>query len=377
MTAIPKSTTLTAPIAPSDTNDTYATHYARYGNGGLMSAANESAREAIPADRREEGMWVQQLDDNSYWRLLGGIANGDWEEVTMTPANIVGLAALLLAKEDSLGNPPGLGYTITSDTLGARSWVALSGLDLSPYELKSEKGQANGYAELDGSGLVPSAQLPSYVDDVIEVANYAALPGTGESSKIYILATPYTSGGITSSQFRWSGSAYAAIVASPGTTDAVTEGSTNLYYTNARASAAAPVQSVSGKTGTVTLTASDVGLGSVDNTADTAKPVSTPQQTALNLKSDKVTATTGAVISFAAPQVYNSVASPSASNITDDLTGAIIGVIQKIYHNHSVAPTFPAGWVKMGTGAYTTSTLNVIYCEWVSGTRVEYWISKP
>ena len=89
------------------------------------------------------------------------------------------------------------------------------------------------------------------------------------------------------------------------------------------------------------------------------------------------TATTSSVISFIVPQVYNSVASPSSSNITDSLTSAKIGIVQKIYHNHTVAPTFPAGWVKMGTATYTTSTLNVIFAEWVSSTRVEYWITKP
>lgn len=50
--------------------------------------------------------------------------------------------------------------------------------------------------------------------------------------------------------------------------------------------AAAPVTSVAGKTGAVTLAKGDVGLGSVDNTADSAKPVSTAQQTALNAKVD-------------------------------------------------------------------------------------------
>lgn len=83
-------------------------------------------------------------------------------------------------------------------------------------------------------GLVPSANLPSYVNNVIEASTFASLPATGESGKIYVLDTPYTAGGITSSQFRWSGSAYAPIIASPGTTDAVTEGSTNLYFTVAR-----------------------------------------------------------------------------------------------------------------------------------------------
>jgi hypothetical protein len=50
--------------------------------------------------------------------------------------------------------------------------------------------------------------------------------------------------------------------------------------------ALAPVQSVAGKTGSVALAKGDVGLSNVDNTADTAKPVSTLQQTALNLKQD-------------------------------------------------------------------------------------------
>lgn len=51
-------------------------------------------------------------------------------------------------------------------------------------------------------------------------------------------------------------------------------------------SPAPPVTSVAGKTGAVTLAKGDVGLGNVDNTADSAKPVSTPQQNALNLKAN-------------------------------------------------------------------------------------------
>lgn len=96
-----------------------------------------------------------------------------------------------------------------------------------------EKSAWSGKADLVG-GKVPSAQLPSYVDDVIEATDFASLPSTGESGKIYVLDAPHTADGITSSQYRWSGSAYAPIVASPGTTDAVTEGSTNLYFTEAR-----------------------------------------------------------------------------------------------------------------------------------------------
>jgi hypothetical protein len=65
----------------------------------------------------------------------------------------------------------------------------------------------------------------------------------------------------------------------PRTTTQLPEG-TNLYFTNSRASSAAPVQSVSGRTGVVVLTSSDVGLINVDNTSDVNKPVSTLQAAA-------------------------------------------------------------------------------------------------
>lgn len=105
--------------------------------------------------------------------------------------------------------------------------------------ITAKRGENNGIAPLDSSGLVPAVNLPSYVDDVVEVANFAALPGTGETGKIYVLDTPYTQSGVTSAQFRWSGSAYVAIIASPGSTDSVTEGTTNLYFTVTRVLASA------------------------------------------------------------------------------------------------------------------------------------------
>ena len=71
-------------------------------------------------------------------------------------------------------------------------------------ENSANKGANNGYASLDGAGKVPSGQLPSYVDDVVEVANYAALPATGETGKIYITLD-------TNFVYRWSGSVYVKI----------------------------------------------------------------------------------------------------------------------------------------------------------------------
>ena len=72
------------------------------------------------------------------------------------------------------------------------------------------KGQPNGIAPLNASGMIDVAYLPSYVDDVIEVATYASLPATGESDKIYVVVTDETSDNNTSS-YRWTGTSYAMV----------------------------------------------------------------------------------------------------------------------------------------------------------------------
>lgn len=75
----------------------------------------------------------------------------------------------------------------------------------------SEKGAVNGVAPLDSSGKVPLTNLPAL---------------------------------------------------GPSSTDSLSEGTTNLYHTTVRAAAAAPVQSVNGKTGAFALNAADVGAAS-------------------------------------------------------------------------------------------------------------------
>lgn len=70
-----------------------------------------------------------------------------------------------------------------------------------------QKGAKNGLATLDSSGKVPTSQLPSYVDDVLEYAQKSSFPATGESGKIYISQND-------NKTYRWSGSAYVEISAS-------------------------------------------------------------------------------------------------------------------------------------------------------------------
>jgi hypothetical protein len=76
-------------------------------------------------------------------------------------------------------------------------------------------GAANGVATLGGDGKVPSNQLPSYVDDVVEVANFAALPVTGETGKIYITLD-------NNKVYRWTGSIYVEIAANNAVWGAIT-----------------------------------------------------------------------------------------------------------------------------------------------------------
>jgi hypothetical protein len=76
-------------------------------------------------------------------------------------------------------------------------------------------GAANGVATLGGDGKVPSNQLPSYVDDVVEVANFAALPVTGETGKLYITLD-------NNKVYRWTGSIYVEIAANNAVWGAIT-----------------------------------------------------------------------------------------------------------------------------------------------------------
>ena len=91
--------------------------------------------------------------------------------------------------------------------------IVINAEDATARIAASEKGAAGGVATLDGSGLVPASQLPSYVDDVVEVANFAALPDPGEASKIYVTLDD-------NKIFRWTGSIYIQIPSGVGTADA-------------------------------------------------------------------------------------------------------------------------------------------------------------
>lgn len=97
----------------------------------------------------------------------------------------------------------------------------------------TQKGAANGVVPLGADSLIPSAYLPSYVDDVLEYADQGSFPVTGESGKIYIALD-------SNKQYRWSGSTYIEI-------------------------SSGAVQSVNGQTGIVTLTTAHIAASTNKN----------------------------------------------------------------------------------------------------------------
>ena len=75
---------------------------------------------------------------------------------------------------------------------------------VSEAALGALRGANSGIATLDSSGKVPASQLPSFVDDVVEYANLAAFPGTGEGGKIYVAQD-------TGKVYRWASNSYVII----------------------------------------------------------------------------------------------------------------------------------------------------------------------
>lgn len=91
----------------------------------------------------------------------------------------------------------------------AKNLVLADGTNIaqSTFIPATEKGANSGVATLGADGKVPASQLPSFVDDVIEVANFAALPAEGEAGKIYVTLD-------NNKTYRWGGTAYVEISAS-------------------------------------------------------------------------------------------------------------------------------------------------------------------
>ena len=133
--------------------------------------------------------------DGTQW-ISGGSGGGGYVLPVATATTLGGVLAKAKGTDDTVEvavDSTGKLYVPTYPTLSSLGAIA-----------SSEKGANNGVATLGADGKVPSGQLPSYVDDVIEVANYASLPNPGETGKIYVTLDD-------NKIYRWSGSTYIEI----------------------------------------------------------------------------------------------------------------------------------------------------------------------
>lgn len=170
---------------------------------GLGNVANVSA---IPdSDRNKPDGGVPTLDANGRVadsNKLGGKEASyytNYKNITGTPTALKNPTALTVGSKTYDGSSA---VTITKADLG------LSSIEEDTAYVRADKvGVANGVASLDTNGKVPTAQLPSFVDDVLEYTNRGAFPTQGEAGKIYV----EISSGKT---YRWSGTTYVEISSS-------------------------------------------------------------------------------------------------------------------------------------------------------------------
>ncbi|PBC02677.1 hypothetical protein [Mesorhizobium sp. WSM3860] len=226
---------------------------------------------------------------------------------------------------------------------------------------ESEKGNANGYAELDATGKVPAAQLPSALFGSLSYqgtwnanTNTPTIPAASSANRgqYYKVATAGATNvsGITDWQIGdW--------IVSNGTAWDKIDNTDQ-------------VSSVAGLVGTITVAAlktalvlvkADVGLGNVDNTADSAKPVSTAQAAADALKADKATtvsagglATGGGDLSASRTITVTKSTNAQAMAGTDDTTAMTPLRVKDAITALSPAPNYGVGNAALAYGAVGT-----------------------
>ena len=211
-------------------------------NGILYRAKRNTSNFPVVFATQDGDFVTHTINGNLAYVITDWTLNSDWE-VFMDAS----IGYTLASKQDALAFD-------TTPTNNSNNMVK-SGAIKAALDLKlntSLKGANSGLAELDSNGKVPSSQLPSYVDDVLEYTSKSSFPATGETGKIYVAAD-------TNLTWRWSGSAYVEI--SPSL--ALGETSATAYRGDRGKTAYDHSQVVTGNPHNVTK--SDLGLGNVGN----------------------------------------------------------------------------------------------------------------
>ena len=223
-------------ISQQSTNDT--TEVAGQNASAIVSATSKTDTFSLASGDK----WIHVNADGTtkiitLGHVFSGVTAGQYGDATHTVSLTIDKAGHITAAE-------------VVEIVGAQYISGLTSDAQAQLDAKipaSEKGQPNGVATLGADGLVPAAQLPSYVDDVVEAyivgetplaTDWLSMTAGGEAlapetGKIYVVMTE---GAYQNKQYRWGGTTY--VLCNP-----------------------ADVNSVNGKTGVVVLTQDDIGAG--------------------------------------------------------------------------------------------------------------------
>ena len=202
----------------------------------ISSWAKASTKPSYTLDEVSDGttrQWANKADKSEMSVATGTGADSDKTTITLKS----GISATVINSHQDISGKVNTsrtvnGHALSSDVTVTKSDVGLGSVTDDAQVKRSEMGVANGVATLDSSGLIPSSQLPGYVDDVIEAyprsgqtalsQNWLATESasgtviTPSTGKIYVLMVDYTEtvSGETvvvyaaNTQFRWGGTAY-------------------------------------------------------------------------------------------------------------------------------------------------------------------------
>lgn len=273
-------------------------------NIGLGNVANERQWSATNHPTTMSGYGITDGASITDYNTLKGRVGTNEDNIAMLDSDVEGLTTDVDTLKTDMTTVKGAVTTIQGNYVPKTRKVngkALSAdITLGANDVKaiptSQKGTANGVAELDANGLVLSSQLPSYVDDVLEYDTKTDFPTNGESGKIYIATD-------TNLQYRWTGTQYVEISSSL----ALGETSSTAYRGDRGKIAYDHSQKTSGNPHKVTK--GDVGLSNVPNvTTNDQAPTFTESTTLTKLTSGEKLSVAFGKISKAITDLINHIA---------------------------------------------------------------------
>lgn len=273
-------------------------------NIGLGNVANERQWSATNHPTTMSGYGITDGASITDYNTLKGRVDTNEDNIAMLDSDVEGLTTDVGTLKTDMTTVKGAVTTIQGNYVPKTRKIngkALSAdITLVASDVKaiptSQKGTANGVAELDANGLVLSSQLPSYVDDVLEYDTKTDFPTNGESGKIYIATD-------TNLQYRWTGTQYVEISSSL----ALGETSSTAYRGDRGKIAYDHSQKTSGNPHKVTK--GDVGLSNVPNvTTNDQAPTFTESTTLTKLTSGEKLSVAFGKISKAITDLINHIA---------------------------------------------------------------------